>query len=67
MVEIDGQRRWLSSEDRDKSTLQVSRWQFKQPLQKSQNIYLVVMRQDNLAWSTVADEAEALCINSCIH
>lgn len=58
IAEIDGSRRWLSSEDRDRSTLQVSRWTFKMPPRQLSKIFLVITRQDNSAWSTVIDQEE---------
>ena len=54
--------RWISGEDRQAGTLQVSRWTFRQrPREKK--LFVVITRQD-AAWSDVADleESYALCI-----
>ena len=52
--------RWISSEQRNSGTLQVSRWHFKGRINKSR-LFVVVTRQD-LQWSTVADQPEGYAL-----
>lgn len=49
--------RWLSNESRKNSTLQVSRWQFKQVKQNGNKVFVVVTRQDS-TWSKDDERAE---------
>lgn len=57
-----GTNRWLSGEDRQAGTLQVSRWRFQQ--RPHGQVYVVVTRQD-ASWSTVSEEPEpyAICVS----
>jgi len=55
MGEISNNR-WLSSNDRKTSTLQVSRWTFQQP-RTPQKLFAVVTRQDT-PWGTVSNGEE---------
>jgi hypothetical protein len=48
--------RWLSSEQRNGGTLQVSRWTFRGSIQE-RRLFVVVTRQDS-SWSTVTDQPE---------
>lgn len=56
MGELSGNR-WLAATDRNKGTLQVSRWAFVQP-RKAEKIFAIVTRQDT-PWGTVADGEES--------
>ena len=49
--------RWLATTDRNKGSLQTSRWSFKQPPRNQEKIFAVVTRQDT-PWGTVADGEE---------
>jgi hypothetical protein len=48
--------RWISSEQRNGGTLQVSRWHFRGPIDRNR-LFVVVTRQDS-PWSTLVDQAE---------
>ncbi|MEQ1909371.1 MAG: S8 family peptidase [Vicinamibacterales bacterium] len=52
--------RWISSEQRNSGTLQVSRWDFKGRI-KASRLFVVVTRQD-LPWCTVADQPESYAL-----
>ena len=49
--------RWLSNKTRNNSTLQVSRWTFKQARSNGQKVFVVVTRQD-ATWSQDENRAE---------
>ncbi len=53
-----GNNRWLPNDTRKTGTLQVSRWQFKQPLANGNKVFVVVTRQDS-QWSNERDGQEA--------
>lgn len=48
--------RWISSDQRNGGTLQVSRWHFRGPIDRN-HLFVVVTRQDS-PWSTVTDQPE---------
>ena len=52
-----GNGRWLPNDTRKNSTLQVSRWCFKQALANGSKVFVVITRQDS-AWSQYEHRAE---------
>lgn len=57
--------RWLTNDDRKTSTLQVSRWEFKQAPHKEERLFIVVQRQDT-RWGTTADDEEPYALVSVV-
>ena len=53
--------RWISNNDRKNGTLQVSRWNFIQPMQNGDKVFVVVTRQ-NTSWGNVADSPEPYAV-----
>lgn len=51
-----GSKRWISSDKRNRGTLQVSRWTFGGPITR-QRLFVVVSRQD-APWSSATDQPE---------
>lgn len=49
--------RWISNTARKSSTLQLSRWVFKRPIDHGERLFVVVTRQDS-PWGSVADQEE---------